>query len=279
MEMDLLIEVLKLVVPSIIALGSLYYAIKQRSLVKGEISKKRYLESALSNLNEAIKSLRSINIPRISSLGGGYDLSDAWADVSFCAYSVCSEIFRASFELKKKKIPVEVSYSIRDLGVRPKFETAAKTIENFDGLDLQWFIDFLQPNRAYMITSHPRISNFEQFTVNDIDFGGFERGIDNLKKALEALLPYEEVFETVSPNSVKKTTELFEELAEEIFKTFSRSKTIEINLEKFGEMNGIIRYLIEQTLNYSRIAEKFSKVSEVISELIEARKELFLKIS
>ena len=56
-------------------------------------------------------------------------------------------------------------------------------------------------------------------------------------------------------------------------------KSIEIDLDDFTETNETIRYLVEKILNYSRIADEFSKVSELISELTRARKELFLKIS
>ena len=281
MELYLLIEILKLVVPTVIAIVSLYYAIKQRSIVKREISKKRYLESALSNLNEVIKSLRDIDVPNIQTLNENYDPYDTWGDVCNDGYSLISDILRASLELKKKKIILEVSYYIRDYGERgkPGSSKHERIIQNFNELDTKWFIDFLGVDRAFSVKSETRITDFERTRLNDIGFSGFEWNIEILKKAAETLSSYEEVYETVSPDSVKKVNQLFEDIAKEIFKTICKPKRIEIDLNKFAEADEILRYLIEEILNFSYIAEENSKVSELISELIRARKELFLKTS
>lgn len=113
----MIIDILMLVVPTTIALISLAYVMKQRATVKSELTKKRYLENAQSNLNEAIKSLRQLGVPSIRDISGGYE---TFGDIYNDLMMVLSEILRASFNLNKKEIPLEVSYELRDLGERGK---------------------------------------------------------------------------------------------------------------------------------------------------------------
>lgn len=276
MELDLIIDILMLVVPTIIALISLAYVMKQRSVVKEELSKKRYLENAQSNLNEAIKSLRQVGMPNIRDIHEGYE---TFGDVYNDFMMVLGEILRANFNLKRKEIHLEVSYELRDLGERSKLSSGSETkeITNFENLDPQWFINFSRTHTFY-VNCYPRIRDFEQvWNVMLSSHADWNLGL--LAEAMDTLLNYEEVYETVSPDSVKKVKRVFEEISTDMFNVFRKPKSIDVDLSRFSETDEILICLFEQILNYSHIAEKFSQVTDLIDELVEIRKELFLKIS
>jgi hypothetical protein len=278
MEISVIVGIIEWVIPTAIAVASLLYAAKQRNVVKREILKKRYLENALSNLNEAIKSLKKISVPSISTLS--YDLDDAWGDYYRDAYTLVSEILRASFELKKKKIVIDVSYSMTGLRETDKSESDKEERKrNFDDLEPKWFVDYLRSRKGgWRICSETEIPDFERWLGNELELDMFRWDVNTLLVAIEQLSNFDEVYETVSPNTVMKAKQLFEEIAEAIFSTAAESKRIEIDLDKFSKAGEVIKYLYEKILNYSHIAEKFSRVSDLISELGETRKELFLKI-
>ncbi len=280
MELSLIIAILAFVVSTFIALASLAYAIKQRNVVQKEMSKRRYFESALSNLNEAINSLRSIDSPNILRLNEGYE---TWGDTYNDSFTLAVEVLRASFELEKKKIPLEVSYRIEHFWERDKPPDSLanhkiRIIENLDKFDARWFIDYFRVN-VISVKAKMNIPNFERFWENELNFSLITRGLSQLIESAKSLLSYEEVFESISPDSVRRINQLYEEIAEEIFKTICVSKSLVIDLNKFRETNQLMKYLIEEILNYSYISEKFSKLNELISELADARKELFLKIA
>jgi len=277
MELDLIIDILMLVVPTIIALISLAYVMKQRSLVKEELSKKRYLENAQSNLNEAIKSLRQVSMPNIRDISEGYEI---FGDIYNDLMMMLGEILRANFNLNKKEIPLEVSYELRALRERgkPSSEGEKKEITNFENLDPQWFINFCRTHTFY-VACYPRIRDFEQVWNVMLTFSRMEWNLHSLAEAMDTLLNYEEVYETVSPDSVKKVKRLFEETSTDMFNVIRKPKSIDVDLSKFSETDEILRYLCEQILDYSHMAEKFSQVTDLIEELVEARRELFLKIS
>jgi hypothetical protein len=277
--MNLIIDILKWLIPTIIAVASLYYAIRQRSVVKREISKKRYLESAQTNLNEAINHLRNIDIPDLLMLWkdakAGYPKYDEWEDACFGTYLLTDDILRASFKLKTNKIGMDVEYYIH---YRERSE-GEKTIRNLDEFEPQWLVDFFRSNRYFSIECETRINDYERDSNGEPDFSAFEHAIKLLNKSVETLSSFEEVYDSISPDSVKKVNRFFEDIVKEIFKVICKSRRIEIDLKKFAEAEEITRYIFEEILNYSHIASKFSKVSEAISELTKARKELFLKIS
>jgi len=277
MELAWFFDILKLLVPTLIALGSLLYAYKQRQDVKEEILKKRYLENALANLNEAIKNLRGINIPNISSLKEGYE---TWGDAHGNAYTIATEILRASYELKTKKVSVNFPYEGTDYGEwdKPKSKKVEyKELKDFSSFSQDSFIDHIRTHH-FRIETGFEIPNFEQFWSNGLEFD-FLWNLRALEKAKQQLLAYEEVYENISLDSVNKLDKLFEEIAVEILRTIRNPKSLKINLEEFSNVNEIMKYLYENVLNYSFITKKFSNVPLLISELTEARKELFLKIS
>jgi len=271
MELDLIIDILKLVVPTVIALVSLAYAIKQRSLVKREISKKGYLESALSNLNEAIEFLRII--PNLFSTKS----EDEWSEIEMIVW----DILKGSFNLKKRKFALEVSYCIVDFMEKSDSPSEKyKYIRSFNGIEPRWLFDLLMKKDGLVfITAEPHIVGLSQSHISSVVFSMFEHAVHNLVKASKILSSHEEVYETVAPDSVKKVNHLIEEAAGEVFETIRKPIRLEIDLDKFSKSDDIVIYLFEKVLNCSHIADKFSKVSELISELTEARKELFLKIS
>lgn len=274
MDLNLLVEVLKLIVPSSIALISLIYAIKQRNLVKEGISKKRYLESALSNLNEATKCLEEI--PTNFTLT---EDSDELAEATFLAF----EILTASFELKRKSISLEVSYYLEDLGERnkPYDKREKREIHDFENYSPQLLIDFIGKgkNRTLLLESDARIVGFNRIYSNNVEIKPLLWSIEWLLKAKDTLSSYQVVYENFSPNSIKKLNLLIEEIAEEVLETIRKPKHIEVDLNKLTHMNEIIKYLVDKIGNYSNVAMKISKVSEVISELTEIRKELYSKIT
>lgn len=266
MELDQIVAILGLAVTTIITLVSLAYAIKQRNVVKREISKKRYLEDAQKNLNEAITLLRDINIPNIRSSHLSYEeMQDTFHD----AFTMTNEILRASFDLKSKNIVLDVSYFIKSTGEQER------SPEQFD---LRSFIALLRTN-GVRIDSESNISNFQRFLLNDLNFGIVVWSLGDLNKATERLLRYEEVYESISPDSIAELNALYEKVAEEILMTIHKPKHLEIKLDSFSTTEEIMIYLFEEILNYSHIAQMFSKVADVISDLTQARKELFLKIS
>lgn len=273
--MEMIIDILKLVVPTVIALVSLAYAIKQRSVVKREISKKRYLEEALSNLNQAIASLKAIQQDITVS---DEDSGEKWCD----SETIVMDIFRASFDLKKKKITLKVSYVVQDLGERdkPYSESNVREFKNLDIYESQWLVDLVgKTNKAITVESKTQIVDFRRASLNDLSFFKFVRAAQHLIEIEKALSSFEEVYESVSSDSMKKASQLSQEVVEEIFEVVAKPKNIEIDLESFSETHEIAKYLLEEILNYSHITETFSKVSEIVSELEKARKELFLKIS
>lgn len=279
MELDLIIDILKLVVPTVIAVVSLVYAMKQRNIVKREISKKRYLENAQTNLSEAVNHLKNIDIPDLLALWkdvrAHYSKYGEWENACFGTYLLTVDILRASFKLKANKIGMEVEYHVHDRE-RSEGESPIRSLDEFEP---QWLVDFFRSNKRFSIECETRINDYERDTNGEPDFSVFEHAIRLLNKSVETLSSYEEVYETISPDSVKKVNRFFEDMAKEIFKVICKPRRIEIDLKKFAEADEITRYIFEEILDYSRIASKFSKVSEVISELAKVRKELFLKIS
>jgi len=220
-------------------------------------------------------------MPNIQTLNENYDISDIWGEACSDAYTIISDILRTSLKLKKKKIVLEVSYYIRDLGQRddPKTSGQERIIQNFEELTSEWFVNLFRQNRFFLVKSETRIADFERVRFNELGFHGFTLDIEVLNEAVETLSSYEEVYESVTPDSIKKVNQLFEDITREIFKVICKPKRIVIHLDKFNESDEMLRYLFEEILNYSPIAKKFSKVTELISELTNARKELFLKIS
>lgn len=279
MELNLLLDILKIGVPTVIALASLIYVIKQRNVVKSALSKKRYLESALSNLNGAIESLRNINITHNLNSIESYEV---WGDTTNDVVSLVADILRASFNLKTKNIVLDVSYYAE--GQRKEQTGFTSTFkgggEGFFGVEeAQTFVDTLR-TYSVRIDSKTSIANFERFwRGNDLSFSILMSGFEELKEAKEKLLAYEEVYESLCPHVIRKLNQIIDNIAEGILEAIRKSKHIELDLQEFSEVRGIMIYLLEEILQYSKIAKEFSEVSELISELTEARKELFLKIS
>jgi len=153
-----------------------------------------------------------------------------------------------------------------------------KEIADFGNFDPQWFINFSRTH-TFNVTCSPRIRDFEQVWDVTLFFSHANWNLLLLAKAIDTLLDYEEVYETVSPDSVKKVKRLFEEISTDVFNIIRKPKRIDVDLSEFSETDEILKYLCEQILDYSHIAEKFSQVTDLIEELVEARRELFLKIS
>lgn len=270
------------IVSVIIALASLIYTIiynrKQRMIVEREISKKRYLESALSNLNGVIQSLKLIKIPCLCDLDSLLDSS--FEDTYLDADTIVSEILKAGLETKKKKINLDVSYRLRELGKRGEenSKTTPRIIEKFNKLDLEWFFNLLHSDKVFLLESNIKIQDYERRISNELSFDGFIFIIYELIQAKEKLFKYEDVYESISSDCLDNLNQLIKEVAEEIFKTISKPKTIQIDLNEFSIIDELMRFLIEKILNYSVLAQKLSKISDILSELTKVRKELFLKI-
>ena len=278
MELYDIIDILKWAIPTLIALVSLIYAIKQRNIVKKEISRKRYLESALSNLNEVIEPLKDMKVSPLSDIDS---LAEELEDTYFDAEVIASEIIKASFETKKKKVNLAVSYRLR-LWERDKksSEKTSRVIEKFDEMSPEWLFNLFHSDKpSFFVESRTTIQGYKKRVDNELDFSDFYSLICWLIEAKKKLSKYEEVYESISPNCLKNLNQLIKEGIEEIFKTISKPKTIQIDVDKFSTIDEIIEFLIEEVLNYSTLARKLSRISEIISELTEVRKELFLKIA
>ena len=278
--MDLVLEILKLIIPTAIALASLVYAAKQRNMVKNEISKKRYLESAQSNLNEAISDLKSIAADSMSDLN--CDLDEALGpDNRVNVDAIVNDVLKASFETTKKRMTLSVSYELTDCGARtkPYSEKEPEKITDFSNLSSKLLIDLIKSDRTFWIQSTTVIPHFERRLANEIEFDVSSWGLVNLWRVICRLSKFEEVYDTVCPNIVKRANQLLEITAEEIFKVISESKKVEVDLEKFSKTDDLAKYLVETFLNYSHIYGNFSKgISDLIHSLTEARKELFLRL-
>jgi len=278
--LDFGLEALKLAIPTTIALISLIYAMKQRNIVKKEIAKKRYLENAQVNLNEAIQHLRNINLPRLSD--PNCNITENFEDEYNDASLIVNELLQANFESKRRRFTLKVSYELFDLGQSDKeySERETKRISDFSKSNPELLIDLLKSNRTFYINSETDILDFQRKSGNSIGFGLIVLSIEALWFAIEKLSAYEEVYDTVCPSIVKKANHLLEETTEEVFNVISKSKTIEIDLKEFSRTEDILEHLIDRYLNYNVISEKLSQgISELDSKLTEARKELFLRIS
>ncbi len=278
--MDFALEALKLAIPTIIAVVSLFYAIKQRNLVKKEITKKKYLESAQTNLSEAIQHLRNVRLPNLSDLN--YDLQENLEDIYIDASIIVEDFLRAYFESKKTHFTLRVSYELNDLGAsgKPYSENETRRISDFSQSSPKLLVDLLRSDRSFCINSETDILDVQRRVGNSPGFDPLEWGLRGLWFALSKLSAYEEVYDTVCPNVVKQANQLLEETAEQVFKAISVPRTVEIDLKEFSKTDDIIKRLIDTLLNYTHISEKLSQgISELDSKLTEARKELFLKIS
>jgi hypothetical protein len=274
-----LVTILIALSSAIIALLSLIYAIKQRQVVKGEIEKKRYLENAQTNLTEIIKQLRSIVFPKLSD-----DFQEALEDEYHDANTIAEQILRASFESKKTKFTLEVSYELIDFGLigsgKPDQRKEPRQTSDFSQSSPRLLKDLLEGGRSFLIESNTTIIDYEPRVKNEIDFHDYIWSLKSLKNAVNMLASYEEVYDAVCPNISKSASQLFEQLSEELFNLISEPKRIELDLTKFSKVDDIARYLFETYLNYNHISQKFSEgVSELDSRLTEARRQLFLRIS
>jgi len=279
MDLTLIIEILRWVIPIVISLGSLIYAVKQRNIVKKEISKKGYLENAITCLSAVIHQLEKIEVPNLSALWEDvkayYSKYPQWENACFGTYLLATDILRASFNMKTKKIDMEVEYIV---SIQDRSE-GAKKVSNLNEFEPKWFIDLTHSNKKFSVTCNTNIKNYKRDTDGEPEFDVFEDIIILLKKSQNLLLDYEEVYEMVSPNLFKKVNCFVEDVTKEIFKVIRKPKHIELDLNEFADSEEIKSYVFEEILNYSQLASKFSKISEVVSELVETRKELFLKIS
>lgn len=128
------------------------------------------------------------------------------------------------------------------------------------------------PSCETQIVGHERESNGEP------DFGVILDGFELVKKAKEKLLTYEVVYESVSPYTLSKMNLFYERIGKAIFETYGKPKSMEINLDSFSTFDDVHHFVFETILDYTRIANEFSKVGELISDLVNIRKELFLKV-
>lgn len=278
--MDFALEALKLAIPTIIAVVSLFYAIKQRNLVKKEIARKSYLESAQTNLSEAIQRLRKVQLANLSD--PNCDLEKDWEDTYFDASTIVEDFLRAYFESKRTQFTLRVSYELNDLGApgKPYSEKETRRISDFSQSSPKLLVDLLRSDRSFYISSETDILDVQRRVGNSPRFDPLERGLHGLWFALSKLSAYEEVYDTVCPNVVKQANQLLEETAEQVFKAISVPRTVEIDLKEYSKTDDITKHLIDTLLNYTHISEKLSQgISELDSKLTEARKELFLKIS
>ena len=222
-------------------------------------------------------------MPKVSSLNEKFE---SWSDLY---HESCEnvpsvnalELLKASFELRTKKITLNVTYVIHyhsEVDRADKEKHVTKEISDFSSFSVDWFIKFFHTHHP-PIYSKVEIHNYEQKWWNDFDFYFLTMGLRDLDDAKRKLLVYEEVYENFSPDSISNINDVFEEIAKEIFMFIRTSKKIEINLDDFSTVDEIMEYLFEKLVNYSCIQRKFSKIGEIISELTKARKELFLKIS
>ena len=274
MELDLIIEILKLVVPTVIAVFSLYYAIRQRGVVKREISKKRYLERALSNLNETLKTIE--RLPDRIKLDD--EDSDEWGEAKFLA----DDILRASFEMKKRQIRLNITYLLEDWGKKgEKMPHLTPRIPLPDKFEPLWLANFLLRNRdkAIWLETETEIIGFERPSANSPDSVAFLFVLKALIDAIDKLSTFEEVYDSLVLNSVENIRQIYATLSEELLKTIWKNKQVEINLDNFKNAKQVERFLLEEITSYSKLIKKFSEVSEVVSVLKEVRKELFSKVS
>jgi hypothetical protein len=277
-ELDL-VAILIALSSATISLVSLSYAAKQRNIVKHELVKKHYLENAQTNLTEVIERLRKTELPKIDET---CDLRETIGDSYWDANVLTQQILIASFESKKTKIMLEVSYELKDYGKTGELDSEAKTktTSDFSQSSPKLLYDLFKLDRAFSIESNTVIPDYQRNLGNEIHLDLLEWGLRNLVFAIDKLTNYEEVYETVSANIMKFAIHLLEETTKEVFKVISEPKKVEVDLRKFSRADDITKYLFETYLNYGHISKMLSQgISELDSKLTEARKELFLRIS
>ena len=268
--------ILQVVIPLIPALITILALIYDRRKWKEEATRKRYLENALSNLKTVINSLSSIRLPKLEDIHLPNELIDTYAD----AYLLASNIVIAGYELKKKNIILNVSYtaSLEQSSENSKYRI--RRIKNIGEYDIDQFIYLIKSANFITIYSETEIEGYEPIFSNviyEISFIDITSRFRRLIRAKNDLATYAEIYETLSPNLMNKIDQLIKEIAKEILKA-CKAKKIEINLEEFSSTHDIARYLLNEYLNYNSLERSFSKIFGIISELSNVSKQLFLKL-
>lgn len=152
-------------------------------------------------------------------------------------------------------------------------------MSSFSDYDSEWFVTLMKSEFEYVfVESDITIEGIEPSYCNDIPLD-FNFALHWIRKATVALQKYQEVYESISPTSITELNQFFEETAKAIFEVIRKPKKIEVDLDSFSTTDELTIFLINQITNFSEIEPKFSRVQEIVNELNEARKQLFLKIS
>lgn len=278
--MDWLIDLVKWLIPTIIAIIGVAFGILQRKIAKEEISKKRHLESALTNLNNVIEIIEGLPA-RIEF----HEESNVFMDTEV----VIDDILRASLTAKKKVVSLEVSYFVEDHGdpnIPIDKRYPYKKISLPKEYDPDWLLNVLIEKGWWLrggrikISTRTEIKGYTRKVINSPDPDDFLRVLHHLLEAENKLLMYEEVYETLAYHSLNEIKQVYKEIGRTLFELIRKEKRrIKVDLDKLNNIEEMREFLWEQILNYSGLRSHVLKTSKVISSLKKARKELFLKLA
>lgn len=274
--MEWLIDLLKWLVPTIVAIIGVVFGIMQRKTAKEELSKKRRLENALTNLNDIIKVIEEL--PSIIEF-------DRESDVISDLENVVVEILTASLNTKKKIINLKISYDVEDFG-DPKIpfdkRYPFKKISVPKEYDPNWLLDVLKDKGIARIhlRTQTKIKGYTRLWANSPDPNDFLWVLHHLLESMNKLSLYEEVYETLADRSLDEVEQISEQIGKTLFELiYQGKKYVKIDLNKLDHSEKIEEYLMEQILNYSELKKQVLKASMIASSLKKARKELFLRLA
>ncbi len=269
--MDWLIELLKWLIPTIIAVIGIVFGIMQRKIAKKEISKKRHLQKALSNLSDVIEIAESLPT---------WIEFDRTSDIVNDTDTLINDILRASFATKKKRLNLEISYFVIDYGdtntpFDKRYTSKEFSLQKKHNQD--WLSNILtKEGRRIRIYTETEIKDYSRYWGNSPDFNAFVWAFRRLLEITNKLSAYEEVYETLACNSLNEFRDTSTELGKALSGLMQQEKRlIEINLDALEDFEMMRDYLWDQIFDYSNLKKIVVKTSGMVPALKKARKELF----
>ncbi len=265
-------------IPIAVTVIALTYTITQRRNSKKQmaqkLTQKKYLEDALTTLNKQIEILNNWGEP--TQLNMVNPLID---DFTYDASTIAWGLLRAAFDTEKRKMRLKVIYHVRYSEKSDNEKTMnCQEITDFTNLDSKWLLSMLHSKKFDSIyaDSEVIIEENPQNLMNNLQLPTVQM-LYWLNMVRRELSKFEEVYENISPNSIRDFDKFFEELTEDAFSILSSNRKLEIDLDNFETTNILTLYLAEAITDFSKHEQKVPKLKPIINQLNEARKQLFSK--
>lgn len=270
-DIDVALDLLFRIVPIIVAVVALVYVIKQRGVVKKELLRKKYLENALTNLKESIKILKKAKI--IGESENNVE-TDSWEDEEMSDAALTLRDFAKG----TKKTTLFISYRFGIISEKDNiFKVKAIRDLNADGKNQLVYTLHDTSEKGFLISAEIGLEKYEEL-IASIPLYCFEKFLNRITKVMEKLLLYEEIYESINPNSIDNLRQFLDETACLILKVLRNKKTVEVDSEKLSTTKEVIQFLNKNLVNYSKFAIRLTKLSEILADLEDMCKQLFLKI-